>query len=150
MNKNIGNTDEILTAFDSEFSHEDNAHSIVKGRVVDYDPDYGLATVDFSGGTMFLPTKNTEINKEIFIQVYASNVSISLKKPSNTSILNVVKSTIIDICEKQRDKGQYIIKLDAEGTILLSHITKKSLDVLKLKKNISVYAQIKSVSIMGY
>ncbi len=148
--KNIGNTDEILTAFDSEFSHEDNAHSVIKGKVVDYDLDYELARVEFSGGTIFLPTKNTETNKNISLQVYASNVSISLKKPSNTSILNVVKSTIIDICEKQRDKGQYIIKLDAEGTILLSHITKKSLDTLKLKKNIDIYAQIKSVSIIGY
>lgn len=143
----IGKVNDILSSFDKSFSHEETAHTIIQGEVVDYDRNYHLAKISFAGGNLFISSPYIERNSIVKLHIYARDVSISLKKPTGTSILNIVQASIIEVCPKRDSHGQYIIKLDANGTTLLAHITQKSLEGLKLATGLHVYAQIKSVSV---
>lgn len=143
----IGKVNDILSSFDKSFSHEETAHTIIQGEVVDYDRNYHLAKISFAGGSLFISSPSIKRNSNVKLQIYARDVSISIKKPTGTSILNIVQASIIEVCPKKDSHGQYIIKLDANDAILLAHITQRSLEDLKLEVGLGVYAQIKSVSV---
>ncbi len=143
----IRETNDILSSLDLLFSHENSAHTIIQGEVVEYDTDDHLAKIKFSGGFLFILSKPIKKNSVVKLQIYARDLSISSKKPTASSVLNIVTASIIEICPKQDHPGQYIIKLNANGAILLTHITYKSFKALKLVAGLSVYVQIKSASI---
>jgi len=65
-----------------------------------------------------------------------------------TSIINILPATVLDIRD-DRDPAQTLVRLAAGNEPLLARITRRSALQLGLVPGLALYAQIKSVALMG-
>ncbi|EIC29019.1 MULTISPECIES: molybdenum ABC transporter ATP-binding protein [Methylomicrobium] len=138
---------DTLGRIDLPIAEDKHALMVWQGRVVEHDADYHLTLIGFSGAELHLPIVAAAIGDTVRVQIYASDVSISLEAPRATSILNVLPATITDIAD--RLNGQAIVKLEVSALPLLAHITCKSRQLLDLQVGRHVYVQIKGTSIVN-
>jgi molybdate transport system ATP-binding protein len=75
--------------------------------------------------------------------IRARDVSLMLKRPEGTSVLNVFEGRIIEV----RDEGgpQLDLKIDI-GSPLLARVTRKSYNDLNLAVGKTVFAMVKAVA----
>ena len=109
--------------------------------------------MEFAGGSLVLPqTRSTPLptGTQVRIRIQARDVSISLQKPEQTSVLNILPATVADMAED--GPGQVLIGLQlgspGHGTRLLSRITQLSARRLAIAPGMAVYAQIKGVAMV--
>lgn len=141
-----GKINDLLTRLDLPLAHYDVAAAVVNGKVIEEDREFSLSTILFSGGNMLLPSKNLQVGQNIRLRIQARDVSLTTEKPVNTSILNAFEATVVNVSEDSG--GQVLIELDAKGTRLLSRITSKSLNTLKLSTGKPVFAQVKGIAVV--
>ena len=142
-----GETNEMLTRLDLPLSRYDTASALIEGQIVAEDPQFYLSTLAFSGGLLYLPTGNFRIGQPVRLRIQARDVSLAAEKQENTSILNILETTVVNLSDDNR--GQIMVELDAKGTRLLSRITSKSASVLKLDIGKPIYAQVKGIAVIG-
>lgn len=141
-----GKTGDMLTRLDLPLAYYDTASAIIEGKIIAEDTRFSLSTLSFPGGLIYLPTCNFSIGKHIRLRIQARDVSLTIQKPEQTSILNIIETTVTGLSPES--KGEVMVELDANGTRLLSRITGKSASVLKLDIGKPVYAQIKGIAIL--
>jgi molybdate transport system ATP-binding protein len=144
-----GEATTLLTQLDLPLSHSDQASAVFDATVTKHDQPFGLTHLSFSGGTILVPFQDVAIKTRHRISIRARDVSITLKKPEQTTILNVFPATIteIDTTSRQSHHGQCLVKLDLHGTQLLARITRQSKERLNLVPAMSVYVQVKSAAL---
>ena len=81
------------------------------------------------------------------VRILARDVSLTLQQQTDTSILNIVAATVVEISSD--DPASSLVKLDAGGAVLLARITRKSAVVLNIHPGKAVFAQIKSVALLN-
>ena len=147
--KIIGNgpINEMLTSFDMPLSHSGDAISIFEARVISRDTDFNLMHLEFNGGQFIVPDNALPIDSLVRIRVAARDVSITKKKQSDTSILNIFPAIVEEIVPE--GNAQVIVRLTLNGVVLLACLTRKSSASLKLDKGSSVFVQVKSVAILN-
>jgi molybdate transport system ATP-binding protein len=138
---------DTLSRLDLPLSQDRQAASVWLVTVVGHEIDYHLTQVAFEGGLLSLPAIETPIGTSLRVQIYASDVSITLEAPATTSILNVLPAIINGITDNQA--GQNVIRLIVGKQVLLAHITRKSAFMLNLQIGMAVYVQIKGTSILN-
>jgi len=142
-----GPLSETLSRLDMPLAQDRGAASVWQVIVLEHEPDYHLTRVAFSGGTLSLPAIAVPIGTPVRLQIYASDVSITLEAPTATSILNVLPAVITGLSD---DHGGLVVVLVWIGTQnLLVHITRKSVVMLGLTIGMAVYVQIKGTSILN-
>ena len=130
------------------FSGEsDDVISVINAVVVDHDNDYNLTHLQLSAGTILVPREDLSLGSEVRVSVHARDVSLVLQPSSATSILNVLPARVMDITDS--GVAQCLVRLSLGDGYLLSRITRKSADNLRLVKGKAVFAQIKSVSLVA-
>ena len=103
--------------------------------------------LSFSGGHLHVPHQQRHIGERLRVQILAKDVSIISGPPSfQTSVLNLLKATVVEIGEVNTKHPSVDIKLDI-GCPLLATITRKSLATLNLHPGQHVHAQIKAVAL---
>ena len=138
---------EMLTRIDLPLAHEHDAGAILDATVTTLDTDYHLATVSFPGGQFFIAEQNLSVGESVRLRILARDVSLTLEHQSGTSILNIIPVTVTALNEE--NTTQQLVQLDAMGTTLLARVTHKSADALKLTPGKQVFAQVKSVALLG-
>ena len=93
-----------------------------------------------------LPSANLRTGQQVRLRVQARDVSLTTEKPVNTSILNAFEATVVNLSPDS--DGQVLIELNVKGTHLLSRITSKSVNTLKLDTGKSVFAQVKGIAVI--
>ena len=78
------------------------------------------------------------------IRIQATDVSLVLQPPTNTSIRNILRAKVVEIFDTE---GQVEVQLDLGGRTLWARISPWARDELSIKPGQWLYAQIKSVSI---
>ncbi|EEV8998717.1 molybdenum ABC transporter ATP-binding protein [Escherichia coli] len=78
------------------------------------------------------------------IRIQASDVSLVLQPPQQTSIRNVLRAKVVNSYD---DNGQVEVELEVGGKTLWARISPWARDELVIKPGLWLYAQIKSVSI---
>ena len=141
-----GKVNDMLTRLDLPLAYYDVAAAIVNGQVVGEDSEFKLCTIRFSGGEILLPSANLRTGQQVRLRVQARDVSLTTEKPVNTSILNAFEATVVNLSPDS--DGQVLIELDVKGTHLLSRITSKSVNTLKLDTGKSVFAQVKGIAVI--
>ena len=141
-----GIVQEIFSRMDLSPAQKADTESIIETTVFEHDEQYHLTTLDFSGGKFIVSKVNQPIGSSIRLRILARGVSLTLQKPEETSILNIFPVTVKEVHEV--DNSRLNVLLDAEGTSIISRITKKSGDMLNIKPGAKVYAQIKSVELL--
>lgn len=141
-----GATNDLLTRLDLDVAHGDTASALVTATISAHDPDYHLSSATFSGGQLLLPQQSASLGQQVRIRVQARDVSLSLTPQHDTSILNIVATTVTELSPDAI--GQVMVGLDARGTRLLARITSKSCASMDLRPGKTVYAQIKGIAIL--
>ncbi len=141
-----GPIDTMLTRLDLPLARGDQAEALIEAVVAAQDDEFGLTLLDFSAGRFAVPKKDLPIGAAVRLRILARDVSLTLKRQADTSILNIFPATVEEICSES--DSQNLIRLDANGVSVLSQVTRKSTVALKLTPGKQVYAQAKSIALL--
>lgn len=140
-----GDIADLLTRSDLPLAQGDDANSVISAKVDEHDNEFNLTYIRFPGGRFTVPKRDLPVDAPVRLSIAARDVSLTTEQQLGTSILNIVAVTVSEI--NPEGESQVMVKLDAQGTPLLSRITRKSARLLALKKGSKVFAQIKSVAL---
>lgn len=142
-----GPIQELLTRFDLPLALSPEAEAIIEAKVAEHDEDFALTYVDCSGGRFSVMHKDLPIGRNVRLRILARDVSLTLERQSNTSILNVLPAAVEAISDDQ--SARTIVRLRMGDQSMLAQITRKSATALGLRVGQSLFAQIKSVALLA-
>ena len=144
---------DMLTRLDLPLAHGDTAAALVEATVSDAAPDALMCALDFAGGHLVLPQTRTPApspGSQVRVRIQARDVSLSLQMPLETSVLNILSATVVDLVDD--GPGQVLVGLRlgsaAQCTRLLSRISLLSARKLGIAPGRAVFAQIKGVAMV--
>jgi len=141
-----GSVEEIMNNLDLwPYTGRHEAGAVFPVKVVGHDLKYGLTELAFAGGRLVVSKLEALPGSELRVRIRARDVTISLEKPNQTSVLNVFKGQITDI-RSHDETPQCEVKVDI-GVPVIVRITRKSLYNLSLETGKNVYLMIKSAAI---
>ena len=164
-----GSLAEVLTALDSPMQL-DYAGVVLETTILSREAQWDLMRVSFIGGELLLADNGRAEGETLRVRVDARDVSLTLSQHTDTSILNALPATVIEIsaCLSQ-DAVLVKLGLGHQSTaaldeskamdeqskasrdsneMLLSRITRRSAEHLALAVGSQVWAQIKSVAVL--
>jgi molybdate transport system ATP-binding protein len=142
-----GNITEMLTRLDTPLAHGDTAGALIQAIVPEYDAEFDLSYIDFEGWRISISGSMIEQGQAVRLKISARDVSLTLERQSQTSILNIFPAIVEEI--KSENKAQMMVRISVGGISLLSRVTRKSAFLLDLKIGKYVYAQVKSVALLS-
>jgi molybdate transport system ATP-binding protein len=144
---------DMLTRLDLPLAHGDAAAALVEARVSNAAPDAHMCALDFAGGNLVLPQTRTPTlpaGTPVRVRIQARDVSLSLQMPQETSVLNILPATVVDLVDD--GPGQVLVGLRLgtpdHFTRLLSRISLLSARKLAIAPGQAVFAQIKGVAMV--
>jgi len=141
-----GPIEEMLTRLDLPLARGDDAKAILEAVVVGHDVQHHLTDLQFQGGLFTIPRRDLQPGEKVRLRILARDVSLTLERQSDTSILNIFPVEIEEVIDE--NEAQVVVRLSASGTPLLARITKRSAEALGLTARASVWAQVKSVALL--
>jgi len=116
-----------------------------------YDTAYGLLTLRVGGGRLLAPAPPVAAGNRQRVRIAASDVSIARTAPDANSILNVMPARIVSSSPLGHGEVIVVLALGADGcgARLLARISRRSWDQLELAEAMSVFAQVKGVSLVS-
>jgi molybdate transport system ATP-binding protein len=150
---------EMLSRLDLDLTRQENAAVVLNTKIVRHDDSYSLTELslglDLNLGNAGLHAKTQlsvgrlcgEYGDLVRVRIPCRDVSITLERPLQSSILNILPGVITDI--ELIDGARVIIKTEVLGQFILARITRKSLEHLALEKGKQVYLQIKTVALLS-
>jgi molybdate transport system ATP-binding protein len=142
-----GRISELFSRLDLALAHEADAEAVIEAVVAGVDAAFGLTWLDFPAGRFSVAAAPLPGGRTVRLRVLARDVSITLTRQQETSILNIFP-VIVDQLVKAGD-AQMTVRLMAGSVPLLSRITRKSAEDLGLKPGLPVYAQVKSAALLS-
>jgi len=145
-----GSINELLPRLDLPLAMGDSAGVIIDGTAESYDADYQLLSLRLphNGQAIRVAHKPVAIGQQLRLRVQARDVSLSLQQPQHSSILNLLSATIVELAPAD-NPAHLLVRLDLQGTPLMARITRYSRQQLGLQPGQPVWAQIKSVALLG-
>jgi molybdate transport system ATP-binding protein len=138
----------LLTQLDLPIASYDDASSLLEGVISAHDYDYHLTWISMDSGRIAVSREDLKVGHHARVEIRARDVSLSLSAHSDTSILNMLPAVVIDA--KDINQTQVIVRLKLlDGQTLLSRITRRSAVGLGVREGLLLYAQVKSVSLLG-
>ena len=115
--------------------------------VVSIDSKFQMIKVNSTIGNLSLIGSDKQVGDKIRLRVLADDISISLSKPVDTSIMNTFDALIQSIVEDSSCMTTLTLKI--KNDTIKARITTKSVHILKLQINDKVFANIKTVAIIS-
>lgn len=138
---------ETLAALDQPVRMGEETGVVILATVTDRDLEWSLARVEFPGGRLWVKDIGVEIGRQLRIRVLARDVSLSLEPHTDTSILNVLPATVIEIAQEDHPAVR-LVKVRVENTPVVARLTARSVEHLGLVSGKTVWIQIKSVAVI--
>ncbi len=137
----------------SNDSGQFNNHQLVSvfdTHVVAHEIEFGLSHVKTPSGTELMINGIMDVKQTIRLTINAHDVALSLSAPNDSSILNVLAGTVIDI--KAGQAFDRLVTVRVGDDLLMCLVSKKSAVTLELNVAQKVYLQIKTNAIIlsGY
>ena len=140
-----GDLQKVLVRMDIPLLSGVEAGAVIVGEVVDYDPDYDLTTIGFSGGDLRVPGRHGDAGLPLRLRIRANDISLCREKPEQTTILNVLGATIEAM--QEADGPSRLLRLRVGDELLLARVTRRSCDELDLQTGDTVQTQVKAVAV---
>jgi len=141
-----GDIQSMLTQLDLSLAQGADAESLIEAVVVEHDNEFGLSYLETPLGRFSVLQRPLAIGEKVRILLAARDVSITLEKQHDTSILNIFQASIDQI--EEASTAKLTLRLICNGVPVLARLTKKSAVLMDLKVGDSVYIQAKSVAIL--
>ncbi len=142
-----GTLQAVLTRIDLPLARGNRAASVLEVIVEEHCTEDCLTLVSFAGGQLRLPSRGTwAIGSRLRLRIYARDVSLSLERATQSSILNILPATISAMADE--GEGRVVLRLDLQGVALLAHVTQFSQKRLNLQVGMPVFAQIKATAVL--
>lgn len=138
-----GNLFDVLSHNDLPLLSGRNAGVVLWAAPVDHED--GLTKFDFGDGDIWAPGHFDTGRTPMRLRIAASDVSIARERPTQTTILNVLRATIEEV--RQVDAARALVRLVVGNQSLLAQVTNRSVARLELREGERVYAQVKSVTV---
>lgn len=120
---------------------------VLDAQVVAHEAQHGLTRLDCHGQALWVPQRDAAIGQAQRIFVAARSVSLALEPiPVPYSVLNALRGVVIAIDHAPAGAASVFVTLDVGARLLVS-VTRKSLEVLKLRIGQPVVAYVKAVTL---
>lgn len=145
-----GELNTLLPRLDLPLAQGDNAGVVINGLVTHYDADYQLLSLQLPNSQLSIRVAHQPIapGQQLRLRVQARDVSLSLSQPEHSSILNPLPAQVVELAAAD-NPAHLLVRLDLQGTPLLARITRYSSEQLGLYPGQPIWAQIKSVALLG-
>jgi molybdate transport system ATP-binding protein len=143
-----GRLQETLARLDLPETFTDSASVVIETTFAGNDSSDHLTRLDFAGGTLYVPQRMEQTGSKVRCRIEARDVSLTLERQTGTSILNIIPAVVVEMVQSEHP-AQVLVRLDAQGTPLLSRMTLRSWKILGLAPGSRVWAQVKTVVLMG-
>ena len=120
--------------------------SIIQASCLNHDESYELTHLQVDGQAISVPLiRSLGVGQAAYVRIRTRDVSISLSRPADISIRNVLKGIVASITPL--DDSPFVeVEIRCGDAKILSRITRAALDSLQLDVDQEVFALIKSVS----
>lgn len=141
---------ETLLRADLPFVFEEDAEAVVDAQVMAHDPAYGLLAVQLpgSGISLQLPHGPLPQGQSVRVKIKARDVSLSLQQAQHSSVLNLLPARVVDWINVA-EQAHVLVRVQVGREQLMARITRYSFDRLNIQREQSLWAQVKSVSLLG-
>ena len=120
--------------------------SIIQASCLNHDETYQLTHLQVDGQAISVPLiRSLGEGQAAYVRIRARDVSISLSRPTDISIRNVLGGIVAGITTLE-DSPFVEVEIRCGDAKILSRITRAALDSLQLEVDQEVFALIKSVS----
>ncbi len=137
-----------MARLDLPTAFTEDAGVVIDGTVAAHDDHYHLTRLDFPGGAVWVQRQAVELGRRLRFRIHARDVSLADHKVEGTSIVNLIAVTVKEVVGAD-SPAHVLVGLDAGGTALIARITRRSSAQLGLRPGLRMWAQIKSVALLG-
>ena len=122
---------------------------VLQATVVGHDDTYHLTQLALQTGHLWVAQSALRLAQTVRLHVHASDVSLTVSEPKDTSIQNRLPGTI-DSISSDAHPAHCIVTVSCGGQHLLARVTARALQSMGVSVGSSVWCQIKSVALAGY
>lgn len=138
-----GNLFDVLPRADVPMLSGRNAGVVLWATPVDRED--GLTKFDCGEDDIWVPGDFAPGKPAMRLRIAASDVSIARERPTDSTILNVLRATVEEI--RAGDEATALVRLGIGNQDLLAQVTNRSIRRLGLTVGDRVFAQVKSVTV---
>jgi molybdate transport system ATP-binding protein len=117
----------------------------IEARVLRHDRNVGLSTLFFADGELRVPLVEAPIDAGVRVRIHARDVSISLSRPMDVSIVNRLPGAIFDVAPLRLPFVRVTLSLGE--TDLFALVTAESVERLALEPGLRAWAMVKAVAL---
>ncbi|MBL0143696.1 MAG: molybdenum ABC transporter ATP-binding protein [Betaproteobacteria bacterium] len=141
-----GTVTEIMGRADLEpFTGRFQAGAVIETRVVSHDPDDGLTTLAFAGGTFVVPVVDALPGERVRVRVRARDVALALAPPADSSFLNVLEGVVTAVSARA---GPIVdVTLAIGSNSIIARLSRRSCERLGIVPGKRAYALVKGVAL---
>jgi len=120
--------------------------SLLTAKITELNENYRMSKLALADGTyLWINGLPLPVDSKLRVRIHANHVSLCINRPTDSSIRNILSSTISEIIHSESSDNVQV-KLAFGDDHIWANITPWSCDELALKVGQTVYAQIKGVS----
>lgn len=143
-----GALNELLTHYPEQLTAAEQG-VVLEGVIDALDNKYHLARVHICEEVfLWVPQNQFVVGNLVRLRVLARDVSLTIEEPKNTTIQNQMPCRLIEILPTAHP-AQIIVKLSIANQQILSRITRRSYEQLKLSIGQNIWLQVKTVAVIG-
>jgi len=141
-----GELQSLLTDPSLPFIQTETASTVLRASVQKADTGDGLTELKLGQQPLYISKANLSEGQTTRVRVMARDVVLALTPPTETSLLNCLTASVLDI-QPDPNPSQALVRIEVAGQVLLARVSKRSVERLKLKERQLIYALIKGVAL---
>ncbi|MGD0959235.1 MAG: molybdenum ABC transporter ATP-binding protein [Methylomonas sp.] len=139
---------ETLSRLDLPIKLGGSAGTVLEAVIGAVDATWRLARIDFAGGSLWSRDSGLLPGSKVRVQVLASDVSLAVEHPGQTSIRNILHGRVEAIADDEHP-GLALMRVKIGETALLAGLTKRAAAELKITLGRDVWVMVKSVGLIN-
>lgn len=124
---------------------ESEQSSVLELPLYLHNPAYAMSALSLGNQALWLNQVQAEAGERVRVCIYSSDVSVTLVKPQQTSIRNILRGQIVQI---ERQERRIDIAVLVEGHKIWASISRWAQNELRFAVGQEVYLQIKAISVV--
>lgn len=137
---------EALSRYDSPLFADEGASSVLMARVESQLASDGLSCLTLAGVSLPLWLPRVTGHHDVRIRVMAKDVGIACSAVQDSSLLNCLPATIIQL--RVQDESRVLVTLALGEQHIFAQITQRSLHQLALVEGMKVFALVKAMALV--